>query len=150
MTDPRECVRCGEALDDHPESGECPTEESDEPTTEEVRAEAADALGSAHVAVYAVVEFPREENDLDDLDVSSGRFMATEELSNTEKLAGHTVIEEAVDGMADSLDRMTGGPDTGGMKAMMATPAQLQQVLGSAGGGSDGDGDDGPDMGGFA
>lgn len=147
MSESPDCAFCGEPLDGHEDASDCPATEgeSDEWTGREIREDMAAELAGAHAAAVVYVRFPREDNDLDDLDTASGRF-ALDDLTDTETVAAHALLSRALDGMADEADSLGRGRDEPHGMAV-AVPSGLGAMLGGMSG--DGD-DDGPDGRGFA
>lgn len=138
--DTADCARCGEPLDAHDEdTGQCPVEaagkadedENDEQSSEEIRANAQETLADAHAAAVVCVTFPREDNDLDEVDPMNANFILSEELSYTELLATKKVLDEGVDMLQDDLESME---ESRSRPTAMAIPTTLGQLLGGGSG----------------
>lgn len=143
--DTADCARCGEPLDAHDQdTGQCPTDAAgeadedgdDEPSSEEIRADAQETLADAHAAAIVCVTFPREDNDLDEVDPMNANFILSEELSFTELLATKKVLDEGVDMLQDDLESME---ESRSRPTAMAIPTTLGQLLGGASGGEQAD-----------
>jgi hypothetical protein len=114
-----------------------PDDETDERRPpEDMREQVVDELGEAHAVAVAYVRFPREENDVSEVDSSLGLFMFNDELSETEEIAALSLIE---DGTADLADRAN-QDDDGNAVAMPAPPGLAEALSGMAAGG-DGSGE---------
>lgn len=118
------CDECGEVHEEH--------------TSEEIRAEVAGELDGAHAAAVAYVRFPREDNDLDELDATTAMFLLDDDLSTTEEIAARSVIEDGTDSLAD---RAESSGDTNAV-AMPAPPGLAEALGGMLGGGGDEQGTD--------
>jgi len=131
------CALCGEPLDDHEDPEDCPVEDDDEQTTEELRAEVAEDVAGAHAFVGVYVQFPRDGNDLDEMDMTTASFTFEDDMTLTEWAAAAKILSDGLERASERHGTQTslGGPDV----QAMAVPAGLGQLLG--GGGDDGDAD---------
>lgn len=122
----------------------------------DIRAAITEELAEGHAAFGAVVRFPREDNDLDEIDSSTFLFVdPDEDMTFTEKLAAHTLFADAATEHAERISNRDpsevvgeGDGGSGGPQAI-AMPANLGDLMGAMTGGSGGSsaGDDDLDTG---
>jgi hypothetical protein len=133
--------------DAEPDAAPDPSDdEEEERTSEDVREQAADELGEAHAAAVAYVRFPREDNDLSEVDSVAAMFILDdEELSPTEEIAARSLIEDGTEEIAGRAEQ----GDDGNAVAMPAPPGLAEALGGMFGGGGDGGEQNGDDRRGF-
>lgn len=102
--DPRECAvykaMAGEDTDE------------DTPSGKEIRAEMGEHLATSHAGAVITIEFPREDNDVDEADFNMASFFVENDLSLTEKLAVVKTLEDSVESLYERIcEKNDGRPE---------------------------------------
>ena len=132
------CAMCGEPLDDHENPEDCPVqgEDADERTTAELRDDVTGDIASAHAFVGVYLRFPREANDLDEMNMATAEFMFQDDMSLTEYVAARKILSVGLERLVErhDADDPSGGPD---VQAMAVPAGGLGHLVGGGGGGGE-------------
>lgn len=111
-------------------------DEDRELTDVEKREILADDLATAHGMLVAFVEFPRPDNDLDELDGATARLILSDELDMTEMVAADALLDNALEDMHEKINGDGGGPQGMAIPAPDGLLEALAQDLADGGGDS--------------
>lgn len=110
----------------------------------EIRSDVADAIDGTHLGAAVLVEFPRDDNDLEELDFTTAMWLCDDEMSQTEVLAGATIMVDGLETLRDDAEMpslVDDGSDEPTVETMPAPPELLEALTGGPTDGLDTDPD---------